>query len=297
VSPLGSNLVVGHPLLMAPQIPPPLSSTGVVDLILMRHGQSQDNVFPRQGPLLAKEDPSLTSEGQKQAEVAGTHLASFPKPDLVFSSCLLRAEETALLAFPNSSAVHVAPHIGEINIDGFQWVPDWVIPDNTWHSPSEQENQVRCKLGAATAERLVFDWMPSACGPADWDSFLRWLWTRSEVRAIVVERLAQQQRPCFALASHGNFLSDLLGKNGWSKNHLGNTAAVAAELSVDTSSGFSSLQVTAVAFDGFANPPVAACWLGIASPFLALAALRCVVRRRRRQPRELKVAPPNYVQM
>merc|ERR1719242_2277106 len=106
----------------------------------------------------------------------------FPRPDLVFSSCLIRAEETALLAFPNHSAVHVAPHVDEIKMVGFQWLPDWVIPDDMWHSPSEQKTQVRKKLGALSAERLVFDWMPSTCGPGDWDRFLQWLWARSEVR-------------------------------------------------------------------------------------------------------------------
>lgn len=67
--------------------------TAPVRLVLVRHGESHWNVEERyQG----QADSGLTGTGREQAEVAAAALlARFPKPDLVVSSDLPRAWDTA----------------------------------------------------------------------------------------------------------------------------------------------------------------------------------------------------------
>jgi broad specificity phosphatase PhoE len=58
-------------------------------LLLVRHGETQDNV---EGRLLGRADPPLTATGREQAAQLA---ATLPPPDLVISSPLRRARETA----------------------------------------------------------------------------------------------------------------------------------------------------------------------------------------------------------
>jgi broad specificity phosphatase PhoE len=64
-------------------------------LFYVRHGQTVMNV---QGLLAGQIETPLTDEGREQAEVAGAVLASeYPKIDLIVSSLLSRAYDTAKL--------------------------------------------------------------------------------------------------------------------------------------------------------------------------------------------------------
>ncbi len=115
---------------------PPLSE-GVprsVRLVLMRHGESQDNVFPCAW-LLAMHgvsDPLLTLAGIAQANAARRALADAGiRADVALSSTLMRSQQTALLAISPGGAgaragggadgpgggcggpVYVAPHVAE----------------------------------------------------------------------------------------------------------------------------------------------------------------------------------------
>ena len=58
-------------------------------LLLVRHGQTDPN---RRGHLLGRADPPLTATGWEQARQLATRV---PRPDVVISSPLLRARQTA----------------------------------------------------------------------------------------------------------------------------------------------------------------------------------------------------------
>ncbi len=82
-------------------------SRGIVELVLVRHGESVGNVADREAiaakahrlDLEARDaDVELSEEGQKQADALGEHLASLPKdqrPTIVVSSPYQRARSTA----------------------------------------------------------------------------------------------------------------------------------------------------------------------------------------------------------
>ena len=103
---------------------PPLSHQGepaVVQLVVMRHATSQDNVLPC-ASLLAPNgvhDPLLTSRGVTEARAAVQALRrAGVRPDAVLASTLMRAQQTALLALAldggcGGMKVHVVPHVAE----------------------------------------------------------------------------------------------------------------------------------------------------------------------------------------
>ena len=72
----------------------------MIELILLRHGQSEGNlarIF--QGQL----DYPLTDKGREQARAARERLGDYT-PDLLLSSPLKRAYETAQIACPGASS-------------------------------------------------------------------------------------------------------------------------------------------------------------------------------------------------
>jgi broad specificity phosphatase PhoE len=61
-------------------------------IVLVRHGQTEPN---RAGRLLGRADPPLNERGHEQAHALATALGSGPTPQLVITSPLLRAQQTA----------------------------------------------------------------------------------------------------------------------------------------------------------------------------------------------------------
>ena len=79
---------------MVPGLPCPLVSPGGVDVLAIRHGESEWNASGRwQG----QADPSLTDRGRRQAKAAGRLLARGPRFDAIVTSDLQRAAETATI--------------------------------------------------------------------------------------------------------------------------------------------------------------------------------------------------------
>lgn len=231
-----------------------------VNLILVRHGQSEGNVFPWQGPL-GGQDPALTAAGRGQANATAQcftgdwvfgEKGSCTRPDLVFSSRLLRAMETALLAFPRKG-VHLAPHVMEREKGA-----KWLHPGSTPRPRDKQLARVREDLGDESVERLSFDWLPDpqmeVFRLSDWGQFLVWLWGLPEVQRLLAvgseadAAVSGRARPCIALVSHGNFLGDLLSPLGW-RAHPKNAMAMLTRLSIDPD-GFGPLSVTSVLCEG-----------------------------------------------
>ena len=61
-------------------------------IVLVRHGQTEPN---RAGRLLGRADPPLNERGREQAHALATALDRGPTPELVITSPLLRAQQTA----------------------------------------------------------------------------------------------------------------------------------------------------------------------------------------------------------
>jgi broad specificity phosphatase PhoE len=66
----------------------------VKEVYLIRHGQTRENEL---GILIGQSDPSLSAQGREQVQALQSII---PVPDVVFSSDLRRASETARLLFP-----------------------------------------------------------------------------------------------------------------------------------------------------------------------------------------------------
>lgn len=64
------------------------------EVFLIRHGQTREN---ESGILIGQRDPSLSARGREQVQALRSLI---PVPDVVFSSDLRRASETANLLFP-----------------------------------------------------------------------------------------------------------------------------------------------------------------------------------------------------
>jgi broad specificity phosphatase PhoE len=92
----------------------------LLDLYLIRHGQSEGNVrSSSEGLSLSeREDPPLTAKGQRQAHLAGEFLSDIVF-DTVFASPLLRAAQTATEIIKEQVApkiLEILPHIIEAGV-------------------------------------------------------------------------------------------------------------------------------------------------------------------------------------
>lgn len=85
-----------------------------VYLYLIRHAQSEANAsnLPNKNNLF--HDPNLTALGMEQASKGSNFLLK--KPFTIFTSVLLRAQETALILFPHEK-IHVMDHLKEVSND------------------------------------------------------------------------------------------------------------------------------------------------------------------------------------
>lgn len=232
----------------------PKETTGHVNLVLVRHGQAQNNVFPHQR-FFGEADPSLTEEGKRQTVQASLLMGAMQPINLVFASCLVRAQETALLLFPNQSVIHVAPYISELN-----WNHPWSQPASMPHSRNEQILDLQQDLDyAASSSRISYEGAPpqTRCGPPNWSKFLDWLWSRPEVQSLVSNATAKLP-PGIAVVSHGLFLKTMLKHEGWNVGHLRNVQVISAKLHFqhcenDAPCGFGGLIVKKTFFGGFAD--------------------------------------------
>lgn len=88
-----------------------------VRLVLVRHGET---LWNREGRLLGWTDLPLTEEGKAQARALKEKLAPFSFRG-VYSSDLLRARQTALLAYGPAEAVFALREIHFGRLEGLSW--------------------------------------------------------------------------------------------------------------------------------------------------------------------------------
>jgi broad specificity phosphatase PhoE len=92
-------------------------------LLLVRHGETDSN---RRGHLLGRADPPLTPVGWEQARTLATRL---PRPDVVVSSPLLRARQTAAVF---GGEVRVDERWIELDYGELDGVPFADLPAELW---------------------------------------------------------------------------------------------------------------------------------------------------------------------
>lgn len=90
------------------------------EVFFMRHGKTWENVA---GILIGQNDPQLSEEAREEIRSIKPYII---QPDIVFSSDLRRASETAQLLFPNHEIVFL-PQLREKNGGEFQGKPTSVL--------------------------------------------------------------------------------------------------------------------------------------------------------------------------
>lgn len=126
------------------------------------------------------QDSIVSDYGVKAARTTAN--ANIPKPDVVFTSPLLRAIETGLYQFPGKTVVYPAPYLKESSS----------VPPSLPLATSQQK-QILIKMdGTSAAARTNFQYTTneactaSSTSPrctANWDKFLQWLGTTLSTNA------------------------------------------------------------------------------------------------------------------
>lgn len=203
-----------------------------IELIFVRHGTSTNNEKLQGGifaklryffcnPCVADRDPLLSEEGLSSSLEAGPKLqAAIGGPvDIVLSSILMRAIETAYLSFVkggSSSSVHVVPYVSEM--------PMWTLcyPRHA-NFPLARRVQEEA-LAARHGPELPVDY--SLAGEETWhppapsmSRFLQWLWKTKAVQAHMADRSQHVGILRVAVVCHGKFMATHLRLRKHPKNN------------------------------------------------------------------------------
>jgi broad specificity phosphatase PhoE len=112
-----------------PELPTPIAikhpTGGRTNFILVRHGRTDGNV---RRVLVGRMDIPLDTLGERQAEAVGQYLSTHHKPDVVISSPLIRAHNTArAIAAKYNMEITFDPELMELNFGAFEgWSLDQI---------------------------------------------------------------------------------------------------------------------------------------------------------------------------
>ena len=127
-------------------------------LTLIRHGLTEWNVS---GRFQGHSDVPLSAEGRVQAEQLAGYLASFPPFDVVMSSPLVRAIETARLALPDCEPLLDA-RLRELHFGAFEGLTRDVIERDPRWSVWVEDPFMRQAPGGESYHQLrgrMVDWL------------------------------------------------------------------------------------------------------------------------------------------
>jgi broad specificity phosphatase PhoE len=180
-----------------------MASTRVV---LLRHGESEDNVA---GVAAGWRDGGLTSRGLEQAALAARHIAVVYQPEVIYTSPLRRARQTAEpLSQLSGLPLIEHEHLRELSLGAIEGLTLEQITD------LYQEHQLRSQ----DDEDLEFVW-PG--GERRRDFYAR-------VRRVVDEIVERHTNQTVAVVTHAGALSSLLAEllegtpTRWRKFQLAN---------------------------------------------------------------------------
>jgi broad specificity phosphatase PhoE len=154
-------------------------------LLLLRHAEAVGNAA---GQLLGCEDPPLAPTGFQQASQLALTLAQGHLPDVILSSSLRRAQQTADLLAPPSVPRLIWPELNE--------VPLGCLSGLTWSEAQAHYPDLCARL----EQTLDYQPIPGAESPQA---------TRQRAKACW-QRIQQIQANHLWLVSHGGFLQHLV---------------------------------------------------------------------------------------
>ena len=181
-------------------------------LYLIRHGLSCCNILHHKDLRLnainvMHKDPLLAHRGVDQSKRAGAFIQNkMPEVDLVFSSALFRAIETAHHMFPGRT-INVCPYICEKrpSLENFPYHP---------------RNQLRrIKTHIKDLEQIKFPSHSNGISGSDFKKFIEYMLENFTVK-----------NKCIAVVTHSNFLVDILKL----KERMNNNAVFRVIVDTDT---------------------------------------------------------------
>lgn len=197
-----------------------------VDLIFIRHGLSCTNViksynsFVHQVKRLSYTDPQVTHFGELDInKLAKTKI--LPKPDIILSSCLLRAMETAAFTFPsNEKQIFVTPFIKEMG----------PTAGNQPGTVESQRKRFNNRIdGKNSSDRLNYSFaidrdskFIKECFESNLSSFLKWLEVSLPYLLVANNLSMNRKKIVIAIVTHSNFMKKFLRSKATDKPyHLG----------------------------------------------------------------------------
>lgn len=189
------------------------SNTNTLDVLFIRHGLSCTNVIQQYSKASSLSqlqrgvylDPPLTNWAA-QAIDGVTLPPGLKDPDIILSSCLLRATQTALHLFPLRSVV-VAPYIRE-DVPGLANRPATIS-----HQQSVLRESGR-RVSYELARQGVTDKFTSEVNSSDYNAFVIWLQQKLPILCAMAAMENKHTVRTIAVVTHGRFMRKFLTKNG-----------------------------------------------------------------------------------
>jgi hypothetical protein len=204
-----------------------------VKLFFIRHGFSNANQMKASGTWgrFRKNfiiDPPLTSDSIDEIIRERKNIKNIIKtPDIVFSSVLLRAQQTAHYLFPNK-VVHVAPWIKEIkpgrdNTPNTPMIQRMKIQDPRLKKITRKHNGVHEPIYTGFVWKSK-QWLPGAL-KSDYNFFMQ-NWLPTHIRDIILTKKNKNGTPVptelsIAVIGHSAFMRKFIAKTKDKPNNVG----------------------------------------------------------------------------
>ncbi|CAK8990705.1 unnamed protein product [Durusdinium trenchii] len=196
------------------------TTTKRIRLLLVRHGLSCANVIRHYSPLLTMLqhkhflDPPLCDCGKRRTERAAKILKDEPV-DLVLSSNLMRAIETAYLQFGHRP-VHVIPHIGEahhgIKKNLMQLGSRFGIIEDLDNEPRLPEAQLEILRDFYPDISVDYGWRNDTAEVSNWAAFEDFLKSKLLPELVLLHPKSSSSYT-IGIASHSIFLKNAIGRS------------------------------------------------------------------------------------
>jgi hypothetical protein len=182
-----------------------------VELIFIRHGLSCTNVIKSYNSIihqvkrLAYTDPQLTTFGKLDIKGLVKHKI-LPTPNIILSSCLLRAMETAAFTFPNTKKqIFVAPFIKELGLTAGNQ-PDTISTQRLrFINSAGSLDRVNYKL--VKQKNSTFS---DGCFESNLTLFLNWLEISLPYLLTANNISISKKKIVIAIVTHSNFMKKFL---------------------------------------------------------------------------------------
>lgn len=188
-----------------------------IDLIIVRHGFSYSNCVQKHQSFFSQwkravfPDPALTKFGVEQIRAIRDHVDFESEVDLVLSSPMLRAVQTAVELFP-SRQIWLTPFTKEVHMG---------VSNSPWTITRQKEH-----FTEKDWERIHYDFVSDEKGKfspqayvADFNQFLKWLAQHlPRVLKLNHVKIKGRKKLTIVLAGHSGMMRKILGLNSRPNN-------------------------------------------------------------------------------